>query len=60
MVNTGVYLINSSIIPDDSSNYKIESDFFPKIIQSLKVKAYFHNGFWSHIQEDEKLQNKTL
>ncbi len=56
MVNTGVYLLNRPVIPDNEKNYKIESDFFPKMVDTLRIKAYFHNGKWAHIQSNEALK----
>ena len=55
LINTWVYLINSEIIPDNSKNKKIETDFFPNFVKNKKAKAYFHNWKWFHLQSDEVL-----
>ncbi len=55
IVNTGIYLIDSKVIPENKWNSKLETDFFPDYVQSNKSKAYFHNWKWFHMQD-----NKTL
>ena len=56
LINTWVYLINSEFIPDISKNLKIETDFFPDFIKKAKVKAYFHNWKYFHLQNNETLK----
>jgi hypothetical protein len=36
-------------------NVKIEESFFSEFVKASKAKAYFHNGKWFHIQDDETL-----
>lgn len=55
IINTWIYIIQSDIIWDISKNQKLETDFFPQFTTWEKMKAYFHNGNWFHIQN-----NKTL
>jgi NDP-sugar pyrophosphorylase family protein len=43
LINSGIYLLDSNIIPDDIKNVKIETDFFPEFVKNKKVKAYFHD-----------------
>ena len=56
IVNTGVYIIDSEIIPDIQNNFKLEYDFFPQYIEKFGAKAYFHNWAWFHVQSDEVLK----
>ena len=55
IINAGVYLMNIEILPDSIDNSKIEGSFFPNFVKTNKAKAYFHNGKWFHIQDDETL-----
>ena len=55
LINSGIYLLDSNIIPDDIKNVKIETDFFPEFVKNKKVKAYFHDWKYFHLQD-----NKTL
>lgn len=55
LINTWIYLMNNSSIPDVESNLKIERDYFPELVKKAKIKAYFHNWKYFHIQN-----NKTL
>lgn len=55
LINTWVYLLNSEIIPDNSSDLKIETSLFPDFVKNKKVKAYFQEWKYFHIQD-----NKTL
>ncbi len=55
LINAWVYLIDSSKIPEVTKNLKIEKDFFPDFVKKAKVKAYFHNWKYFHMQD-----NKTL
>jgi NDP-sugar pyrophosphorylase family protein len=55
LVNTWIYLIDINSIPDTSQNLKIESDFFPNFVKNKKVKAYFHNWKWFHMQSNKVL-----
>jgi NDP-sugar pyrophosphorylase family protein len=55
IINAWIYAMNTDIIPETWKNLKIETDFFPDYVASNKVKAYFHNGNWFHMQD-----NKTL
>ncbi len=61
MVNAGAYILNKNMIPDDTSNYKIESDYYPEVVHSHIIKGYFHNGERAHLQDEEtfkKYQDK--
>jgi len=60
IINTWIYLIDINKIPDTNKNLKIETDFFPDFIKKAKVKAYFHNWKYFHLQNNEilKLFNK--
>lgn len=53
IVNTGVYIIDNSILPDRTDNFKLEYDFFPQYIKKFWAKAYFHNWAWFHVQSDD-------
>ena len=55
LINTWIYLIDSNIIPDNSHNLKIETDFFPEFVKNKKAKSYFHNWKWFHLQSDKVL-----
>jgi len=56
LINTWIYLIDSSKIPDTTKNLKIESNFFPDFIQNAKAKAYFYNWKYFHLQDNETLK----
>jgi NDP-sugar pyrophosphorylase family protein len=55
IVNAWIYIMDINIIPETWKNLKLETDFFPDFVASNKVKAYFHNGNWFHMQSDEVL-----
>lgn len=55
LINTWIYLIDINSIPDTWQNLKIESDFFPNYVKNKKVKAYFHNWKWFHMQSNKIL-----
>jgi NDP-sugar pyrophosphorylase family protein len=43
IINAGVYLMNTEILPDVVENLKIEDNFFPDFVKTNRAKAYFHN-----------------
>lgn len=56
IVNAWIYIMEENIIPETWRNLKLETDFFPDFVASSKVKAYFHNGNWFHMQSNETLE----
>ncbi len=59
LINTWVYLINSEFIPEKSQNLKIELDFFPDFAKTKKIKAYFYNWKYFHLQNNQTLKLLT-
>ncbi len=57
IVNSWIYIIDSTIIPKNKWNQKIEKDFFPLYISKNKAKAYFYNWKWVHIQNNKALNS---
>jgi NDP-sugar pyrophosphorylase family protein len=56
IINAWIYIIDVNIIPETWKNLKLETDFFPDYVSSSnKVKAYFHNGNWFHMQDSRTL-----
>jgi hypothetical protein len=47
--------MNCDILPDVDENVKIEQSFFPDFVTGSKARAYFQNGKWFHIQDNETL-----
>jgi NDP-sugar pyrophosphorylase family protein len=57
IINAWIYIIDVNVVPDTGRNLKLETDFLPDYVSSLnKVKAYFHNGNWFHLQDSETLE----
>ena len=56
LINAWIYLMDSSKIPIVTKNLKIEQDFFPDFVKKAKVKAYFHNWKYFHLQDNETLK----
>ena len=56
VINTWIYLIDSSKIPEVSKNLKIEIEFFPDFVKKGNIKAYFHNWKYFHLQDDKTLK----
>ncbi len=56
LINAWIYLMDSSKIPSSTENLKIEKALFPDFVKKAKVKAYFHNWKYFHIQDDKILK----
>ncbi len=56
LINAWIYLIDSSKIPNTIENLKIEKDFFPDFVKKAKVKAYFYNWKYFHLQNNKTLE----
>lgn len=56
IINAWIYIIDVNIIPEINKNSKIENDFFPDFVSTNKVKAYFHNWNWFHLQDAKTLE----
>lgn len=60
IVNAWVYIINTNILPEMTSDDKIEKWFFSDYAPSGKMSWYFHNGAWFHVQSDKVLQELAI
>jgi NDP-sugar pyrophosphorylase family protein len=56
IVNAGVYIINTNVLPNKPSNNKIEKWFFSDYAPTWKMSWSFHNGAWFHVQSNEILK----
>ena len=60
IINTWIYIIESSIITNKWENYKLEYDFLPNYIKKFKANAYFHNSPYFHIQSNKILEELNI
>lgn len=60
IINAWLYLINTHVLPEKIHNPKIESEFFWEYAKQHKMKAYFHDGAWFHVQSNNILQQLNI
>lgn len=55
LVNTGIYVINKSVLSYVPSgvSFDFARNLFPTLLQTNKVGAYLHNGYWCDIGDKQ-------
>lgn len=48
-VNTGIYVINKSVMSHVNGVCDFSKDLFPLILKNGKIAAYEHRGYWSDV-----------